>query len=630
MYFPFFILSLHRDIPMHDNIKKPLNTMRIPKEILAVERPKSTVVRYQFGKYNVIKRTCIRDGLRSIPVDLGRVGEIINGKFIALSNPVLKDPAEARENKKLQLKGEIASGTPGRKKGSGKVGIPENRHDPDCRSYGPVALRDNLSRDILEDLASVFTIDDSKTIYGMALLRSIYPHETNRDMKWDYENSYLSVMYPGLHLSESRLPDFLSCLGKSSTKIRKFMALRASRMSEGLVAIDGTLKCYESDGSTLSGYSYKAKLKGRKDISLLVALNVDKLEPICSRVYVGGAPDSGAIQNFVKEYGLSNAVIMQSALDVGEEYEDMSGLSLDEIKKKAVGLSLATMDKGVYSEKAAKSMKEAGLMYLAPLKRNDKRIELYGMDDPCEPLTGYSEGNILSGKCKMDDGRFLYSFRDPDIAHHEDVAYIASHKKDLEEVRVELKAKKEQLKKCISLRNEQIANNCPQKEIELINKKISSLQDKISSLEKMNVFDENKYREAKRKFGLVVYITEVDVAPILIYVGYSFRWQVEVYCNLYKNIIELGPVAVHDDYRVYGTEFINFISTIIGTRVKNHAIKCKLYDKMSQQQIDKAVSYIKKIRDDEGNWQFDYMYDYVKKCGEILGILPTTSPPKNA
>lgn len=598
--------------------------MKIPQEILDVDRPTGTVVRFQFGKYNVIKRTSVRDGNRAVPVDLGKVGEIVNGEFLELSNPKLKDPVEARKLKKDKLAGKAEFGTPGRKTGSEKEGVSQKRHNPDCRSYGPVALRDNLCHDILKDLNSVFTTDDALTIYTIALLRSIYPHETNRDLKWDYDNSFLSIMYPGIHLSESRIPDFLSCLGKSNTEMRKFMSLRASKLSDGLVAIDGTLKCYESDGSTLSGYSYKAKLKGRKDISILIALNIEKLEPICSRVYVGGAPDSGAIQNFVKEYSLNNAVVMQSAIDMGDFEEDLSGLSVEAIRNKAMQMALATMDKGVYNEKSAKSMKEAGLMYLAPLKRNDKRIEQYGMDDPCEPLTGYSEGNILCGKCKMDDGRFLYAFKDPSIAYHEDVAYISSHKQVLEEVRVELKTKKEELQKSISLRDKKISEKCTEKELEPIIKKITSLREKINKLEKNNVYDENKYREAKKKFGLVVYITEVDLNPLLIYMAYSFRWQVEVYANLYKNIIEIGPVAVHDDYRVQGTEFINFISTIIGTRVKNHIIKCNLYEKMSQQQIDKAVSYIKKIRDDDGNWRFDYMYDYAKNCGKKLGILTAT------
>ena len=58
--------------------------MAIPKEILAVERPSSTVVKRRGNRFVVIKRTSKRKGSRIVPVDLGTVGEIINGVFIPL------------------------------------------------------------------------------------------------------------------------------------------------------------------------------------------------------------------------------------------------------------------------------------------------------------------------------------------------------------------------------------------------------------------------------------------------------------------------------------------------------------------------------------------------------------------
>ena len=56
--------------------------MAIPKVILAVERPSSTIVKQRGNRFVVIKRT--RKGNRIVPVDLGTVGEIINGVFIPL------------------------------------------------------------------------------------------------------------------------------------------------------------------------------------------------------------------------------------------------------------------------------------------------------------------------------------------------------------------------------------------------------------------------------------------------------------------------------------------------------------------------------------------------------------------
>ena len=58
--------------------------MPIPKDILAVERPKNTVVKMRLGRYLVIKRTSKRVNGKAKPVDLGTIGEIIDGKYVEI------------------------------------------------------------------------------------------------------------------------------------------------------------------------------------------------------------------------------------------------------------------------------------------------------------------------------------------------------------------------------------------------------------------------------------------------------------------------------------------------------------------------------------------------------------------
>ena len=56
--------------------------MAIPKDILAVQRPSSTVVKQRGTRFVVVKRTSKRGGNRVVPVDIGTVGEIIDGRFV--------------------------------------------------------------------------------------------------------------------------------------------------------------------------------------------------------------------------------------------------------------------------------------------------------------------------------------------------------------------------------------------------------------------------------------------------------------------------------------------------------------------------------------------------------------------
>ena len=56
--------------------------MAIPKDILAVQRPISTVVKQRGTRFVVVKRTSERVGNRVVPVDIGTVGEIIDGRFV--------------------------------------------------------------------------------------------------------------------------------------------------------------------------------------------------------------------------------------------------------------------------------------------------------------------------------------------------------------------------------------------------------------------------------------------------------------------------------------------------------------------------------------------------------------------
>ena len=111
--------------------------MAIPKEILSVERPKGTVVKHSGKKYYVIKRTSRYDKGRRVPVELGIVGEIINGAYVPKKDKMEKGVS-------------------------------------DVKDYGNVVITDHFGREIYRDLLEVFNSDDAMKIYLYALLQSVY------------------------------------------------------------------------------------------------------------------------------------------------------------------------------------------------------------------------------------------------------------------------------------------------------------------------------------------------------------------------------------------------------------------------------------------------------------------------
>ena len=146
--------------------------MPIPKEILAVKRPSSTVVKARGERFVVIKRTSKRKGGRVVPVDLGMVGEIIDGRFV---ERVIK-----RKKKAIDIK-----------------------------DYGEVTLCNKMGCDLLQELANVWDIGDAKRLYVMALLRAAFGDVKNGELQLHYATSFASEYYPGVHLSEQAVSSFL-------------------------------------------------------------------------------------------------------------------------------------------------------------------------------------------------------------------------------------------------------------------------------------------------------------------------------------------------------------------------------------------------------------------------------------
>ncbi len=134
-------------------------------------------------------------------------------------------------------------------------------------SYGASAFVKSVTRDILDDLLEVYAIKDAYTIMAAATLRIIKPSIVNGRLTSEYSRTFVCKDYPGIGMSPNTISSFFQHLGQDRKKRRLFYQKRTMRVvADHHVAIDGMLKQDTSTVNDLSAFSYKARVKGCKDV----------------------------------------------------------------------------------------------------------------------------------------------------------------------------------------------------------------------------------------------------------------------------------------------------------------------------------------------------------------------------
>ncbi|MCQ2071399.1 MAG: transposase, partial [archaeon] len=264
---------------------------------------------------------------------------------------------------------------------------------PDSASYGSAALVRRESKDILDDLLNTMDIKDALLTYVAAFLKVTFPGVKSKRMSTMYTKSFVSVWHPGLQISSNVLTDLYRRLGMDG-KIRTGFGLKRLEKVSGdsHLVIDGMLKEDNSTVNDLSGFSFKSRVKGVKDISIVYVYDLERKEILFSEVFPGGFIDAAAYSRFVRDNGITRGILIT--------------------------------DKGFPPSKLEKEFREfPELHFLTPLKRNDPRIKNNKMMEFEGVLKDTKEG-ILYKKATIKGGRYLYSFRDPKKASLEEMAYL--------------------------------------------------------------------------------------------------------------------------------------------------------------------------------------------------------------
>ena len=488
--------------------------MAIPKEIREIPRPKNTIV-VSYGKdktlYGVrIRIGCKRDGKRNIPVTGPTIGHIRDGRYI----PTGEDPAFA----------------------------PTPPPAVELKDWADAELCNRLFSDILGDLEAEYPPDMALKIWGVAVLRVCNPGANDRELKEMYDDSFLSVLRPGAALSKNTVSELHRDVGRAFTRIVRFMRRRAEAIgADAGVLLDGTLKSNESEVNSLSDFSRKAKTKGTRDISVLYAFDLGRMEPVCSKCYPGNMLDVTAYGDFVSECGVKRGVLVA--------------------------------DKGFPASASARHRAgNPGLHRLNPIRRNATFIRTHRMLEFEGVLPDREGVSYKKAKAEGKD-KWLSSFRDAARAAAEERGWLARARED--------------------------------------------------------GYGHAGYEEARRSSGTIVLECDLDLDPGKVYKMYEERREIEVVMRYYKSACEFDETRAHGDYSVIGSEFCDFLASVLTFRLIKAFDRAGLLKKMNYSRIMSLLRRAKKVRaGEDGDWRPVRINPKLGKMLAALGLAPSPDVPQ--
>ena len=244
------------------------------------------------------------------------------------------------------------------------------------------------------------------------------------------------------------------------------------------------------------------------------------------------------------------------------------------IRENHITKGIIVADKG-FPESAAHDQFESNsdLHYLNPVKRNSKLIERHNLLDFTGILPGYEGITYRKEKC-TGTNKWLYSFRDSRKAAKEEADWLRRAKK-------------------------------------------------------AGTYKLEDLREKQQTFGTIVLECDLDLPSETVYKAYDSRWEIEIVMRYYKSACEFDETRVQDDYSVIGSEFCDFLSTVLTFRLMKQFDRAKLLEDRTYKKLMSVLERAKKVRVDDKDWQLIRINPSQEEILQELSLLPKPEqPPK--
>ena len=237
------------------------------------------------------------------------------------------------------------------------------------------------------------------------------------------------------------------------------------------------------------------------------------------------------------------------------------------IRENDIRSGLIVADKGFPSDAASACFLERpDLHYLNPVKRNSRLIDAHDMLEFTGLLADREGVTYRKEKC-TGKNKWLYSFRDAARAAQEERDWLRRARKNGD-----------------------------------------------YSLEAL--------RDKQKTFGTVVLECDLDLPPEIIYKAYEDRWEIEIVMRYYKSACEFDETRVQDDYSVIGSEFCDFLATVLTFRLIKAFDKAGLLMKMTYSKVMGILRRAKKTRLPGEEWRLVRINPSQEELLGKLGLLP--------
>lgn len=122
---------------------------------------------------------------------------------------------------------------------------------------------------------------------------------------------------------------------------------------------------------------------------------------------------------------------------------------------------------------------------------------------------------------------------------------------------------------------------------------------------------------------------DLDLPPETVYKAYGKRWEIELVMRYYKSACEFDETRVHGDYSVIGSEFCDFLASLLTFRLVNRFTSAGVLKKWTYKRAMSLLRRAKKARIDGGEWRLVRINPSQMEMLRALGLTtPHDTPPK--